>query len=71
MKLVSFLALLALIEIVRGTWWAAAIQPVILSLGTVLTAINQDVLDINSIEWKNLQIFKNEKEEQKEEKKEK
>ena len=50
---------------VKGTWWAAAVQPVILSLGAVLAAINQDVFDINSIEWKNLQIFKNEKEEKK------
>ena len=65
MKLVSFLALLALIVMVKGTWWAAAVQPVILSLGAVLAAINQDVFDINSIEWKNLQIFKNEKEEKK------
>ena len=38
-------ALLTLIVFVKGAWWAAAVQPVILSLGAVLSAIDQDVLD--------------------------
>ena len=38
-------ALLTLIVIAKGAWWAAAVQPVILSLGAVLSAIDQDVLD--------------------------
>ena len=32
---------------VKGAWWAAAVQPVILSLGAILGAVDLDVLDIN------------------------
>ena len=46
MKLRSILALSTLCVIVKGAWWAAAVQPVILSLGAVLSAIDLDVLDI-------------------------
>ena len=46
MKLRSLLALLFLIVIVKGTWWTAAVQPVILSLGAMLGAVDLDVLDI-------------------------
>ena len=52
-------ALLSLFVIVEGAWWAAAVQPVILSLGAVLSAIDQDVLDVQSIEWKSLLPFIN------------
>ena len=45
--------------IVKGTWWIAAVQPVILSLGAVLAAIDLNVLDVQPIEWRNLlTIFK-------------
>ena len=55
MKLSSIFALFTLCSIVKGAWWAAAVQPVILGFGAVFTAINLDVLDLdaNSFEWKN------------------
>ena len=46
MKVISLLALLFCVEIVKGTWWTAAVQPVILSLGAILGAVDLDVLDI-------------------------
>ena len=49
MKLRDIVALLALSVIVKGTFWVAAVQPFILSLGAMFTAINLDVLDIESI----------------------
>ena len=48
MKLISIFALFTLSSIVKGTWWAAAVQPVILSLGAVLTALDLD-LDVQPI----------------------
>ena len=48
--------------IVKSTWWVAAVQPVILSLGAVLAAIDLDALDVQPIEWRNLlKIFKSAK----------
>ena len=49
MKLKDIFALFTLSVIVKGTWWAAAVKPIILSLGAVLTAIDKDVLDIEPI----------------------
>ena len=46
MKLQDILALCTLIVMVRGAWFASAIQPVILSLGAVLSAVDLDVLDV-------------------------
>ena len=46
MKIIDILVLFSLSIIVKGTWWAAAIQPVILSLGAVFAAIDLDILDI-------------------------
>ena len=47
MKLISIFALFTLLVVtVRGAWWAAAAQPVILGFGALLTAFNQDILDI-------------------------
>ena len=46
MKSSRIFALFNLILIVRGAWWAAAAQPVILSLGAVLGALNIEVLDL-------------------------
>ena len=49
MKLRDIFALLSLSVIVKGTWLAAAIQPVILSLGALFSAIDLDVLDVEPI----------------------
>ena len=46
MKLANFFVFLTLTVIVKGAWWAAAVQPVILGFGAILTAFNEDALDI-------------------------
>ena len=48
--------------IVEGAWWAAAMQPIILSFGAAFTAMNLDVQPFLDVDWKRLLIFKNEKE---------
>ena len=58
MKLIGIIALFTLIVMVKGSWWAAAVQPVILSLGAVLSAIDLDVLDTQSIPFINKQASK-------------
>ena len=63
MKLSDIFALFALSVIVKGSWLAAAVQPVILSIGAVLTAIDLDVHQTLPFEWRNWQIFKSDKEE--------
>ena len=57
MKLSSIFIIFSLIVIVKSAWWAAAVQPVILGFGAVLTALNQDVLDVDPIELKSLLPF--------------
>ena len=54
MKLKSLFAFLSLSVMVKGTWWAAAVRPVVLSLGAIMGAIDLDVIDVKSmnIEWK-------------------
>ena len=47
MKLKDILTLFTLSVIVKGAWWAAAVQPVVLSLGTMMAAVDLDVLDAN------------------------
>ena len=49
MKLSGIFALSILSVIVKGTFWVAAVQPFILSLGTLFAAIDLDVIDIESI----------------------
>ena len=49
MKLKAIFALFTLSVMVKGAWFASAVQPVILSLGAVLSAIDLDVLDLQSI----------------------
>ena len=49
MKLINIFALYFLILKVKGAWWAAAAQPVILTLGAVLGALNLDILDVQPI----------------------
>ena len=41
----------------QGTWWVAAVKPVILSIGAVLSAFDQDLLDLQPIGWKNYLPF--------------
>ena len=59
MKLMFVFALFILSIVVKGSLMAAAARPVILSLGTIFTAMKtHDALsDIQSIEWKNLIPF--------------
>ena len=45
MKLTLFFALLTLIMMVKGAWWAAAVQPIILSLGAIFTAFDSDIIE--------------------------
>ena len=53
MKLITIVALFQLSMIVECIWLAAAIQPIILGFGAILTAFNSDVLDnVQPIEWK-------------------
>ena len=54
MKLSDIFVLITLSVMVEGAWWAAAAQPVILSLGAIWTALDSDVLDTKSIELKKL-----------------
>ena len=42
---------------VKSAWWAAAVQPVILSLGAVLGALDQDVLNISWLPFINKQDY--------------
>ena len=58
MKLQFIFALFTLIFTVKGAWWTAAVQPVILSIGAVLSAIDLDILDVQPLEWTKLNIFK-------------
>ena len=46
MNLIYIFALFTLSVIVKSAWWAAAVQPVILSFGAILGVLDQDVLDI-------------------------
>ena len=61
MKLKGVFALLSLSVMVKGTWWSAAVQPLILSLGAIMGAIDLDVLDVQPMkfEWKKLIPFIN------------
>ena len=72
MKLANILALLTLILMVEGTMWLAPVlKPFVLTLGgTILGAIDSDVLDLQSIEWKQMLpfIYKKEKQKKKEKK---
>ena len=66
MKFATILATLTLIKMVNGAWWAAAVQPLILSLGAVLGTIDLDVLDNDkpfTFEWRNFLPFINKQEE--------
>ena len=51
MKLRTILATLTLSVMVKA-FWAAAVQPVLLSLGAVLTALDLEALDMEPIDFK-------------------
>ena len=53
MNLRDIFALFTLCVMVNSAWWAAALQPVILSLGAVLSAVDKDVLDIQWLSFAN------------------
>ena len=57
MKSSVILVFLALGVMVNGAWWVAAVNPLILSLGAILGAINSDVTE--TIELKNILRFVN------------
>ena len=65
MKLWKVVALTCLSIIVKG--WVQVLQPFLLSIGAVFTALNSDILnlDVQPIEWKNW-IHLSEKDEKKE-----
>ena len=49
------LILFTLSVMVKGAWWAAAVQPVVLSFGTMMAVVDLDVLDVhflNIFDWK-------------------
>ena len=52
MKLREVFALFTLSMVVKGSLWAVAVQPVILSLGAMMAAVDQDVLDVHFFDWK-------------------
>ena len=55
MKLLSSIFVVFILNVaVRGAWWIPILQPVALSIGAALTAINIDLTPILDI-----QIFKN------------
>ena len=57
MKLSSIFALFTLSVMVEGAFWAAAVQPIILSLGAVMSAIDLEVLDLQQIDLRSMLPF--------------
>ena len=53
MKLKVVFALLSLIIIVKSAFWAAAVQPFILSLGAIFATIDHHLLDLETFKWSN------------------
>ena len=54
MKLGGIFALFTLNVMVKGAWFIAAVQPVILSIGAILAAIDLDVIDVQPMKFRNL-----------------
>ena len=57
MDLKQLFVLFTLCVLINGAWWAAVVQPAIISLGAVLGTLDHDVLDVQLTEWKSLQPF--------------
>ena len=59
-KISDIIILISLIVVVKGTWWAAAAQPVILGLGAAFAAIDLDLtsylidFDIEKPSWREI-----------------
>ena len=62
MKTICIFVIFSLSVIVEGAWWAAAVQPIVLSLGAAFTAMNLDVQPFLNVDLKSM-IFKKDKEE--------
>ena len=55
MKLTDIIFVIYTLSVmVKGAFWAAAVQPLILSIGAILSAIDLDVLDVQPIKLKNV-----------------
>ena len=63
MKTSCIFAVFALSVFVEGAFWAAAVQPIILSIGAAFAALNIDAQPFLDVDWKNLLILKNDKDE--------
>ena len=70
MKTSCIFVIFTLGVIVEGAWWAAAVRPIVLSLGAAYTALNLDEQPFLDFDLKGLLISKNESDENKEDKKE-
>ena len=57
-----------LTAIAKGVWWVTAAQPIILSFGAALAALNLDVQPLFAIDLKKPMIFRNDKEDNEEKK---
>ena len=63
MRLLDIFALFGLSVMVNGAWWAAAMQPVLLSVGAVFAAFDLDLepfLNAKPIDFRNLMAPKKE-----------
>ena len=52
MKILVIFVLFTLSVLVNGSLWTVAVQPIILSLGAMMAAVDQDVLDVHFFDWK-------------------
>ena len=62
MKLSEIIVLFGVFVMANGAWWAAAVQPVILSIGALFAALDLDletVIDTKPFELRKLMIFNN------------
>ena len=64
MKLSEIVVLFGVFVMAKGAWWAAAVQPVILSIGALFAALDLDIepiIDTKPFQLRKLLTFKNEK----------
>ena len=57
MDLKQLFVLFTLCVLINGAWWAAVVQPAIISLGAILGTLDHDVLDVQPVEWKSMLPF--------------
>ena len=65
MKLSEIVVLFGVFVMAKGAWWAAAVQPVILSIGALFAALDLDLepfIATKPLELRKLMIFKNDEE---------